>query len=357
MRQRLLSERLSAPLLFLFAAMLLFAAGCGRDDHAAPAGPSQAPDAEGDLVVYSGRHERMVQPLIERFTETTGIKVTLLSGKSAALLRKLELEAGRGEADVFLSNDISVLALGGDRALFRPLPAAVAESVEPDYRGPNDTWVGLSGRLRVLVVNTAAIDAARVNSIWQLADPIWDNQLAITSASNGSFIGGVTAYLAASGETRVREWLNGLKSRANGEAYAKHSAIVRDVAAGAKQIGLVNHYYVFRHLDSEPDAPIRLVYPDQSDGAMGAAWNAAGGAISAMCKRCRKAEAFMAFLTSNEGQRLFADVNHEYPLSRDVPAGPELPPRSSIKLLDVPLVELGRQRNQAIALIEQVGLP
>ncbi len=309
------------------------------------------------LVIYSGRSDKFVKPVIREFTRQTGIEVTLHSGKSTALLNKLKLEGAATSADLYLSNDAGNLQKGSDLGLFRPIDAALAAPIDANYRAADNSWIGLSARARVLVVNTEGEWANRLDSVFDLADPALKGVLGITNSSNGSFIAGVTVYMLAAGKERTRQWLQGLKANVDGKVFNKHSKIVKAVAQGRRQVGLVNHYYIYRHLAKHPQAPIRIVLPDQGPNDIGVAWNVAGIAISRHSKRHAQAERLVAFLVSAAGQKMFAEMNMEYPTRKGVPAASQIPPAGSYKVADVPMAELGRQRDATLDLIEAVGMP
>jgi iron(III) transport system substrate-binding protein len=313
--------------------------------------------AGDSLVVYSGRSDKFVKPVIAEFTRQTGIPVTLHTGKSTALLNKLRIEGARTTADLFLSNDAGNLQRGSDWGLFRAVSTDIAAPIEARYRATDNTWIGLSARARVLVVNTQGEWANRMNSVFDLADPALAGKLGITNSTNGSFIAGITVYMLAAGQDKTRAWLEGIKTNVSGQMFNKHSRIVKAVARGKKQAGLVNHYYIYRHLDKHPDAPIKIVFPDQGPDGMGVAWNVAGIAITQHTQKAAQAEKLVAFLVSETGQQQFAEVNREYPTRAGVPASSVIPPAGSYKIADVPLYELGRQRDATIDLIEKVGMP
>jgi iron(III) transport system substrate-binding protein len=313
--------------------------------------------AADSLVVYSGRSDKFVKPVIAEFTRQTGIEVILHSGKSTALLNKLQLEGERTEADLFLSNDAGNLQRGSDLGLFRKVSDTVAGPIQPQYRAPDNTWVGLSARARVLVVNTQGPWADKLDSVFGLADPALKDQLGITNSTNGSYIAGVTVYMLAAGKDKTKAWLQGMKANVDGKVFNKHSKIVKAVADGKKQVGLVNHYYIYRHLDKHPDAPIKIVLPDQGKDGMGVAWNVAGIAISKHSAKAELAEKLIAFLVSEAGQKQFAEVNREYPTRTGVAAAKEVPAAGSYRIAEVPMFELGKQRDATLDLIEQVGMP
>ncbi len=316
---------------------------------------AQSALAVDTLVIFSGRSDKFVKPVVKAFTAKTGIKAVLHSGSSTSLLNKLKLEGARTQADVYISNDAGNLQKGSEFNLFKPLPDAIVNTIPANYRAPDKTWLGVSARARVLVVSTKKHDADFVKSVFDLADPRLQGRLGITHSGNESYIAGVTVYILKAGKEKTRAWLEGMKRNVEGSVFNKHSKIVKAVAAGKKSVGLVNHYYIYRHLAKHPNAPIKIVLPDQ-DG-MGVAWNVAGAAVSKYTKHSDAAEKFMAFLVSDEGQKLFAQVNREYPTRPGIPAAEEVPPAGSYKVADVPMVKLGELRNATLDLIESVGMP
>ncbi len=310
-----------------------------------------------DLIVYSGRSDKFVKPVVKAFTSETGIKVTIHSGSSTALLNKLKLEGNRTSADIYISNDAGNLQKGSEMGLFQPVAKETADVIPNNYRAEDNTWVGLSARARVLVMNKNDQSVDFVKSVFDLADPKLAGKLGITHSSNESYIAGVTVYMRVAGIDKTRDWLKGMKKNVGGSVFNKHSKIVKAVAEGKKSVGLVNHYYIFRHLAKNPDAPIKVVLPDQGKDGMGVAWNVAGAAITKHTKNKSAAEKFMAFMVSEKGQKQFAEVNREYPTRPGVAAAEPVPPLSSYKVADVPMSDLGKYRNATLDLIESIGMP
>ncbi|HHM04619.1 MAG TPA: extracellular solute-binding protein [Gammaproteobacteria bacterium] len=312
--------------------------------------------ADDTLVVYSGRSDKFVKPVAQAFTRATGINVVLHNASSTSLLNKLRVEGARTQADLYLSNDAGNLQMGSSLGLFQALSPDLVGAIDAQWRAPDDTWVGLSARARVLVVNTNVANP-HIASVFDLAGSAMKGRIGITHSSNESFIAGVTVYLLEEGEATTRAWLEGMKANVEGEVFNKHSHIVKAVAGGRLDVGLVNHYYIFRHLDQHPGAPIRVLLPDQGEHGMGVAVNVAGVAISKYSRKKALAEKFVGFLVSEEGQKLFAGLNREYPTRKGVPAAAEVPPMDSFKVAPVPMYKLAELRNKTIDLIEAVGMP
>ncbi len=313
--------------------------------------------ASDEITVFSGRSDKFIKPVIKVFTEQTGIKVLLHNAKSTALINKLRLEAQHTQADLFISNDAGNLQIGSEQNLFQPIPEKVISVIPANFRAADNSWVGLSARARVLVVNKNAANISFVNSVFDLANPKLKNRLAITNSANESFIAGTTVYMLATDKNKVRDWLTGMKANVGSDVFNKHSKIVKAVAKGKKDIGLVNHYYIYRHLAKYPDAPIHIVLPDQQKDQIGLAWNVAGIAISKYTKKKKAAIKFIEFLVSEKGQALFAELNREYPTRPNIATAPEVPAADSFKVAKTPMYELGKKRIATIDLIEEVGMP
>jgi iron(III) transport system substrate-binding protein len=313
--------------------------------------------ATEELVIYSGRKDKFVEPVVEKFTEQTGIKVILHSGESTALLNKMKIEGARTQADLFISNDAGNLQKGSEMGLFSAMPGNLINEVPENLRSSSNEWIGLSARARVLVVNTKVKDLDWLTSVFDLADPRLKGRLGLTHSANESYIAGVTVYMEAIGKKKMAVWLEGMKANVDGEVFSKHSKIVKAVASGRRDVGLVNHYYIYRHLAKHADAPIKIVLPDQGKGGIGVAWNVAGIAISKYSGNQVAAQRFVKFLVSESGQKIFAEMNSEYPVRPGIAAAKAVPAAGSYKVANVPMSELGRKRDATIDLIESIGMP
>lgn len=312
--------------------------------------------AAEQLTVYSGRGEQFTKPITSAFTDKTGVPVQVQTGSSAALLAKLRVEGGKSPADIFMTNYVGVLEEARAHDLLAPVTSPLVEQIPAEFRAADNTWMALSARLRVIVYNTGMIQPDAVTSLFDLADPKWQGKVGTVTSANQSFIGGVTALYALHGPEKTEGFLRGLKANSQGHVLPKHTPIVSAVAAGQFPLGLVNHYYYYRHKAKAPEAPLGLIIPDQGEGGMGAVVTVAGAAVLKGAKHPEAAQQFMAFLMSPEGQRIFAEVNYEYPVNPKVSAHEAVVPRDQIKLAPVNAALAHSSNDEAIALIEKVGL-
>ena len=241
--------------------------------------------------------------------------------------------------------------------LLRPLNLSeVDHAIPPQFRAHDGSWIGLSGRFWIVVYNTQQVKPDQIQSLLELADPRWKDKIAIPNAGSEYLQAGVSIIKATHGDERTRQFLTGLKANAGTHVYQKSSQIVDAVAKGQAAIGIVNHYYIYRHLAAQPEAPIAALMPDQQEGGMGAIMNVAGIGVSRYSHHLENAKLLVEFLVAQAGQRFFAELNKEYPLRPEVQADPALVTRQSFRVAMVPLARLAELREPTLTLIEQVGL-
>ena len=309
------------------------------------------------LTVYSGRAERLIKPVFDAFTAKTGIQIDLLSSGTTELVNRLKVEGDRSPADLFITNDAGSLELARTAGLLRPLNMREVErAIPPQFRAPDNSWIGLSGRFWIIVINTTMVQPDQVTSLFDLADPKWKDKIAIPNAGSEYLQAGVSVMRAGLGDDRTKQFLEGLRNNAGTQVYQKSSQIVDAVAKGQVAMGIVNHYYVYRHLATQPTAPLAVVMPDQQDGGLGAIMNVAGIGILKHTPRIDNAKLLIEFLVAQAGQKMFADLDKEYPLHPDVKADPALVDRKSFRAALVPLTKLAELREPTLQLIEQIGL-
>ncbi|HEX5544603.1 MAG TPA: extracellular solute-binding protein, partial [Nitrospira sp.] len=313
--------------------------------------------AADKLTVYSGRAERLIKPVLDVFTAKTGIQIELLSSGTTELVNRMKAEGNRSPADVFITNDAGSLEMARTAGLFRPSNMREVErSIPPQFRAADNSWIGLSGRFWIIVYNTTMVKPDQVKSLLDLADPKWKDKIAIPNAGSEYLQAGVSVIRASVGNDQTRKFLEGLRDNAGTQVYQKSSQIVDAVAKGQVALGIVNHYYVYRHLATQPAAPLAVLMPDQQEGGMGAIMNVAGIGILKHTPRVENAKLLVEFLVAQAGQKMFADLDKEYPLHPEVKADPSLTERKSFRAALVPLAKLAELREPTLLLIEQVGM-
>lgn len=335
------TARRVAPVLALVV-LAAGAAACNNDERA-------------QLVVYSGRNENLVRPLLEDFARETGIDISVRYGDTSELAPTILEEGENTRADVFFSQDAGALAALGDAGRFRTLPRRLLNRVDARFRDPDGRWAGVTARARVIAYNTDRLREQDLPaSVLSLTEPAWKNRVGI-APTNASFVAYVSALIEEIGATRARQFLEGL--RANGaKEYDSNIVILDAVASGEIDVGLTNHYYLYSEFKERPDAPVANFYPGQGPEGEGTFINVAGVGILEGTDRGEEAEQLVEFLLSRKGQEYFRDETTEYPLAAGVEAIDELPPIAELKTIDVPLDRLGKDLSGSLQLIKDVGL-
>jgi iron(III) transport system substrate-binding protein len=298
---------------------------------------SQAEAQGTTLTIYSGRDQELADPIIQQFQEDTGIEVEVIYAGSTALALQILEEGENSPADVFYSQDAGSLGLVAAEGMLDPLPAYILDSVEERFRSADDVWVGITGRARGVTYNTDLVNPEELpDSIYDLAAPEWAGRVG-WAPPNGSLHAHLTAMRVLDGDAAMRAFVEGLIANGSPE-YEGNSAAVAAVAAGEIDMALVNHYYMFRTLVENPDAPLANYYfPGQDVGNL---VNISGVAILTSSDAKPLAQQFIAYLLSRSAQTYFAEETFEYPLLIGMEADPRLLPLSEIQVPEIDLSNL-----------------
>lgn len=335
------------------ALLVLLVAGCGTADRSTspPAG-----DEDG-LVVYSGRSEKLVKPLLDMFTQQTGVQLSVKYGSSAELAAQLLEEADKTPAALFLSQDAGALGALQDAGRFVALPAAQLDKVAPQFRSRTGSWVGLSGRARVLAYNSDQVKPVDLpRSVFALTGPSYRGKVGF-APTNASFQSFVTAMRVSVGEARTRAFLTALKAN-EPKAYEGNVLLLDAVDKGEVAFGLLNHYYLYEKA-AEAGGLDKLKARNHffPAGDPGALVNVAG--VGALARDGGAADPralqLVDFLLGAPAQEYFATETFEYPLVSGVPADAQLPPLASIDNPDIDLSELDTL-SATLTLLDEVGL-
>lgn len=307
-----------------------------------------------ELVLYSGRSKSLVEPIVQKFSQDTGIRVAVKYGNTAQLAVALLEEGERTQADVFWAQDAGALGAMVSAGLFAPLEEKLLENVPAEYRGAGGLWVATSGRARTLAYSTVRVTTDQLpKSVFGLTDAKYKAKVG-WAPTNASFQSFVTALRKSHGEDAARAWLKGMMD--NGAvSYPKNTAIIEAIAAGEVDFGLPNHYYLMSFVREDPNYPVAQTSFEPGD--IGNLVNVAGVGVLKTSKHGEAANKFAAYLLSESAQQFFADDTFEYPVVAGVPADPGLTPLDTLRG-GAPAVELGSLEDLqgTLDLLAEVGL-
>ncbi len=334
----------------------LLATACGSDNTATdPQGSTTTTSGTvrgGSLVVYSGRSEELVGPLIEKFEKASGVDVQVRYGDTAEMAAQILEEGDNSPADVFFGQDAGALGALGAQGRLIKLSAQQLDHVADGFKDDEGRWVGTSGRARVVVYNTDKLTEGDLpDSILDFTDPAWKGRIG-WAPTNGSFQAFVTGLRVLKGESAARAWLEGIKAN-QPATFDGNSAIVEAVGAGEIEAGFVNHYYAIKLKAADPD--LAVANKLFGGGDPGGLVNVAGGGILNTAKNTGQANAFIDFLLSNDAQKYFAETTYEIPLVESVQPAKGVP---TIADLTVPDIDLNRldDLEGTLALLTELGI-
>ncbi|MBT8399304.1 MAG: iron ABC transporter substrate-binding protein [Rhodothermia bacterium] len=302
-----------------------------------------------NLTVYSGRSKSLVDPVVEKFSADTGIKVDVRYGDTAEMAVALMEEGDQSRADVFWAQDAGALGAVAEEGLLAPLPDSLRQKVGSKYVGNLGTWVATSGRARTLAYSVDRVSPDQLpSSVFDLTAAEYRGRVGWAPA-NGSFQAFVTAMRIVHGDDQTRTWLTDMK--ANGAvAFPKNTAILQGIANGDVDFGLPNHYYLFRFKSEDPNFPVEQTSFEAGD--IGNLVNVAGVGIVTHTDSPVAAARFVSYVLGNYSQEYFAEETFEYPVVQVSSEG-SLPPDSL-----VPAVELDQLQDlqQTLDMLREIGL-
>jgi iron(III) transport system substrate-binding protein len=323
------------------AALLL--AGCAQETTVDPSAT-----AEESLTIYSGRNEELIAPLLDIFTQETGIQVSVRYGDSAELAAQILEEGDNRQADVFFSQDAGALGALSAAGLLQDLGSDLTSKVPAEFRADDNTWVGISGRARVFSYSPERVTTLPT-SVLDLMDPSWKGRIGI-APTNASFQAFVTGLRVLKGEQVATDFLAAMKT--NAVIFDKNSAILEAVEAGQIDAGLINHYYWYERAAEVGTDKMTSEIAWFTDGDPGNLINVAG--VGLLTDKS-SARTFAEWLLGETAQKFFVNNTFEYALIPGIPAAANLPELLDIKSPAIDLSDLATL-SETLELITEAGL-
>jgi iron(III) transport system substrate-binding protein len=341
---------------FMICLATIVVSACAATPATTEVPATEASGVSGELVIYSGRSEPLLQPVIDAFeAKYPNVEVLLKAGSNSELANALLEEQGNPQADLFVTTELFTVQSLAQQGIFQSYAPVGADQLPDEFRGPDNLWTGLTRRGRVIMYNTDLVSQEELpGSIFDLTDPKWQGQIAAAGSTNGSMQAQIAAMRQSIGEEETEAWLNGLLAN-DVTFFGGHTDVRKAVGAGEFKLGLVNHYYY--HLQRAEGSNVGIIYPDQDEGQIGLISNATAAAIVNGAPHVEAAQAFMDFLVSPEGQKLFAELNYEYPLLPGVELQPDVQPLENFRLADVDVANAAQDFESTFDLMERIGLP
>lgn len=319
----------------------------------APAGALAA----DEVNIYSYRQPELIQPLLDRFTESTGITTNVVF-LDKGLVERISAEGENSPADIILTVDIGRLQGAVDAGVTQPVTSNVInENIPAQYRDPGNAWFGLTTRGRVVYASKDRVSQDTI-TYEELADPKWKGRICIRDGQHAYNIALFASMIAHHGEAKAEEWLTGLKNNLARKPTGNDRAQAKSIYSGECDIGIGNTYYVglMKTNEKQPEqkewaASLKILFPNSAD--RGTHVNLSGMALAKNAPNRDNAVKFMEFLASPEAQEVYAEQVFEYPIKPGTEASDIVKSFGEIKPDDLPLSEIAKNRKLASELVDK----
>ena len=316
-----------------------------------------AATAADSVNVYSYRQPFLIEPIVESFTEQTGIEVNTVFAKKG-LVERLKNEGKNSPADLLLTSNFSNLQAAVAADVTQPvISETLKANIPSEFRAPDGMWFGLTNRARLIVVSKDRLVESRPASYEDLANPAYKGKICTRSGKHSYMVALTASVMAYSGRDAARDWLSGMKDNLARKPQGNDRAQVKAISEGECDIAIINSYYMGAMLADEEQTTwansVDLIFPNQAD--RGTHMNISGVALTKAAPNKDNAIKLMEFLSSAEAQQHYADVNHEYPVNQNVKPSALVQSWGEFRYDTVPLAKIAEFRNDASRLTDEVN--
>jgi iron(III) transport system substrate-binding protein len=316
--------------------------------------------AQETVNIYSYRQPELIKPVLDAFTEETGIETEVLF-LDKGLDERIAAEGENSPADVILTVDISRLTSAKEKGVTQSVTdETINANIPAEYRDDEGHWFGLTQRGRVVYASKDRVEDENI-SYADLADPKWKGRICIRDGQHDYNLALFSAMIAHWGEERTEEWMRAFKDNLARKPDGGDRDQAKAVAAGECDIALGNTYYVglMATNEKEPEQKqwaeaIRVVFPTFEDA--GTHVNVSGMAMAKHAPNREEALKLMQFLSSDKAQEIYAAQVFEYPVKEGVEPSEIVQGFGELNADTLPLTEIAKHRKAASEMVDRVGL-
>jgi len=280
-----------------------------------------APAVATDVVnIYSFRQPFLIKPILDDFTQQTGIKTNVVFAKKC-LIERVKREGKHSKADLVLTSNFSALIQLEELKLTQTIDSEqVNKNVPAAFRDGDGQWVALTKRVRNVYSSKERLGSLPELSYEDLAAPEYKGQICTRSGKHPYNLGLVASMIAHHGEAQTKTWLEGVKANLARKPQGNDRAQVKAVKEGLCNLALGNSYYLGKMLQDEAQKPwadaVNINFPNQTN--RGSHINVSGAVITKYAKNPENALKLIEYITDNKAQNMYASLNMEYPVKPGV---------------------------------------
>ena len=322
---------------------------------------SAAPAAfAAEVNLYSYRQPFLIEPILAKFTEETGVEVNVVFAKKG-MIDKIRAAGDNNPADAVLTVDVGRLDGLEKAGLLEPVQSSVLEANVPAHlRHPAGLWFGLTTRARVVYAHRDRVAADEIRNTADLAHPRFRGRVCSRSGKHGYNVAFLAAFIAHHGEAAAEEWLRGVKANLARKPQGNDRAQAKAIHEGVCDVALANTYYMGKMATNEekPEQQdwakaVRVRFLDQEDGP-GQHVNISGAGVIEGAKNRGEAVRLVEFLSGDVAQAMYAGSNFEYPVKPGVALDPFIESLGRFRADTLSLSEIARHRKAASRLVDRV---
>ena len=307
-----------------------------------------------ELTVYTSRQPQLIEPIVEQFTNETGIKVNLLSGNAQELMERIDIEGEDSPADIFMTVDAGVLWQAAERDILAKIDSEILnENIPAHLRDSKNEWFGLSKRARTIVFSSDQFKDNDFSTYEDLADPKWKGKLCLRTSKKVYNRSLIASMIDAYGFDKSKEVVSGWVSNLATEVFSNDTNALKAVSSGQCGVTIVNTYYLARLLDDPEYNNLSLFWANQSD--RGVHVNISGAGVVKTSKNKKNAVLFLEYLSSSRAQDFYASANKEYPVLIGAKIDESIENWGSFREHTINVSKLGSLQKEAVFLAQEVG--
>ena len=307
-----------------------------------------------ELTVYTSRQPQLIEPIVEQFTNETGIKVNLLSGNAQELMERIDIEGEDSSADIFMTVDAGVLWQAAERDILAKIDSEILnENIPAHLRDSKNEWFGLSKRARTIVFSSDQFKDNDFSTYEDLADPKWKGKLCLRTSKKVYNRSLIASMIDVYGFDKSKEVVSGWVSNLATEVFSNDTNALKAVSSGQCGVTIVNTYYLARLLDDPEYNNLSLFWANQSD--RGVHVNISGAGVVKTSKNKKNAVLFLEYLSSNKAQDFYASANKEYPVLIGAKIDESIENWGSFSEHTINVSKLGSLQKEAVFLAQEVG--
>ena len=315
---------------------------------------STTAQAADEVVVYSSRIDELIKPVFDAYTKKTGVQVKFITDKEAPLMQRIKAEGQNATADLLLTVDAGNLWQAEQMGILQPFTSKVIDANIPaQYRASSHAWTGLSLRARTIAYSTDRVKPAELTTYEALADKQWEGRLCLRTAKKVYNQSLTATLIETHGEAKTEAIVKGWVSNLSTDVFSDDIAVLEAINAGQCDVGIVNTYYYGRLHKQKPDLAVKLFWPNQGD--RGVHVNLSGIGLTKHAPHPEAAKALVEWMTTPEAQKIFADVNQEFPANPVVAPSAEVASWGKFVADTLPVEVAGKRQAEAIRLMDRAG--